>query len=182
MKRAMDRLPDNKLGRPSIYEPQSHPLLAHKYALLGATNEKIAEFFNITVITFENWMRWYIDFFRAVMSGRDIADANVAQSLYNRAVGFEFTEKIYERVLVKDAKGDVVTDPETGERMTELVLKRKMVKHQPADVTAAKFWLWNRTKNNKPEEQWNERYGVDLRTPDGPAAVIILPPKQEITP
>lgn len=175
----MAKLPDNGPGRPPVYEPDSHPILAHKYCLLGCSNERLAEFFNITVITLEEWMRSHPEFSRAVLEARDYADANVAHSTYNRACGYDFVEKAYERVTVRDLKGNPIVDEATGRAKTELVLKRKNIKHIPADIAAAKFWLWNRTKNKPADQQWNDKQSVDIHTPDGPAAVIILPPKQE---
>jgi len=55
-------------------------------------------------------------------------------------------------------------------------------KHMPADIAAVKFWLWNRTKTKSKEEQWSDKQELDLTSGNKPfAAVVILPPKKDVT-
>ena len=63
---------------------------AHNYCLLGATNDELAEFFDVSPSTIDNWIAEPSPISRhAVKSGRVVADAKVARGLYARAVGYD---------------------------------------------------------------------------------------------
>ncbi|GEP57742.1 hypothetical protein [Reyranella soli] len=64
-------------------------MLAHNYCLLGATNEHLGVFFDVTSRTIDNWIAQHPAFAAAVGEGRAIADAGVARGLYQCAVGHE---------------------------------------------------------------------------------------------
>lgn len=121
-------------GRPTLYRPE-YPQQAYKYCLLGATNEKLAMLFEVSVQTIDNWLVEHEEFLGAVKAGRDEADALVAKSLFHRALG-------YEHKAVK-----IVADAKTG--MDHTV---EYVERYPPDTTAAIFWLKNRQR-----EQWREK-------------------------
>jgi len=146
------------MGRPPVYDDTITPMLAFKFCLLGCTNEKLSELLEISIGTVEVWMREKPNFFMAVKEGRDIANANVAKSLYDRACGYEYEEKEYKRTAAIDDSGNLVE---------ELTLVKVVEKHTPADIAAAKFWLWNRTKAKPKEEQWSDKQSIDLSSPDG---------------
>lgn len=76
------------IGRPSSYRPE-YCKLAHNYCLLGATKAQLAQFFEVTSRTIDNWLATIPEFRDEVQRGRNIADAKVADSLYRRAVGYE---------------------------------------------------------------------------------------------
>jgi hypothetical protein len=78
----------NPDGRPTVYRPDCCEQ-AHKYCLLGATNEDLGLLFGVTRRTVDNWLAIHPDFARAVESGRLAADAKVAGGLFARATGFE---------------------------------------------------------------------------------------------
>jgi len=84
------------LGRPTLYDPQLCEQ-AHNYCLLGATNDELAEFFNVSPSTIDNWIARHADFGDAVRRGRVVADSRVARGLYDRAVGYD---RIVERSVV----------------------------------------------------------------------------------
>jgi hypothetical protein len=124
-------------GQPTLYKPD-YCTQAHNYCLLGATNEDLAGFFDVTRRTIDNWIATHPDFAAAVRSGRVVADMRVARCLYERAVGWQ--QKVERTVLHQ------------GE---EKVLKN-IVNHPP-DVRACIFWLRNRRR-----ESWGDR----VRAPD----------------
>lgn len=126
----MSELPIPGPGRNTDYDPSMNDA-ARKLALLGLTNEEMAEFFGIHVSTFYRWMTEWSAFREAVNDGKVIADANVADSLYKRATG-EIVE------LEK-----VVKHHETGEHV---VIKYKS--YIPGDTGAAMNWLKNRRRQN----------------------------------
>jgi len=99
--------------------------LAFKYALLGATVERMAEFFDVTKDRVYKWQVQYPDFKQAIHEGRELADAEVAHSLYKRATGY----------VSKETKVNVVE----GE-----VVKTDIEKEIIPEVGAAKYWLGNR--------------------------------------
>lgn len=137
-------------GRPSLYKPE-YAELAHNYCLLGATNPRLAELFGVSVTTIEAWLRTHKDFSSAVMEGRDAADANVARSLYHRALGYTHPEeKIFNNA---------------GE-----VIRVETVKHYPPDTNAANLWLMNR----RPD-LWRDRKELNVNHSGGVALLPEMP-------
>lgn len=111
-------------GRPSKYKIE-YADQAFRYCLLGATNERMAEFFDVDIHTFDRWWRVHEEFRSAITRGREDADAQVAKSLYQRALGYSHNAVkhfIYE--------GQVV--------------EAHYVEHYPPDTNAASLWLRNR--------------------------------------
>lgn len=131
------------MGRKSAYK-EEYVQLAENYSLLGATDKEMADFFGVTERTLNQWKKDYPEFLQSLKKGKNIADANVASKLYNRAIGYDYEEKHFE---TKPSKKDVPP---------ELVEAKRIKKHVPADTTAAIFWL----KNRQPEK-WRDRKEVD---------------------
>jgi len=122
----------NGPGRPSLYKPE-YADIAHNYCLLGATNDELADFFEVSARTLDDWLKVYPDFAQAVRNGRDAADASIARRLYQRAMGYDYdTQKIFVY------RGEAVKVDHTV--------------HLPPDVGACIFWLRNRRRR-----QWMER-------------------------
>ena len=74
-------------GRPTKYN-QLFNELAYNYTLLGATDQKLAEFLNVTETTINNWKQNYPSFFESIKKGKEKADAKVAESLYKEGDWF----------------------------------------------------------------------------------------------
>ena len=124
-------------GRPANYKKE-YDEQAYKLCLLGATDKEMADFFNVKEQTINNWKKNHPSFFESIKRGKIVADANVAKSLYNRALGYYHPEdKIF------NDNGEPIIVP--------------TVKHYPPDPTAAIFWL----KNRKPAE-WREKRDVQV--------------------
>jgi hypothetical protein len=105
---------------------------------LGATDADLAEAFDVSVVTIDNWKIRYPEFLGPLKAGKAEADDRVERSLYSRAVGYSFnSEKIF---CNKD--GEVTRVP--------------IVEHVPPDVTAQIFWL----KNRDPK-RWRDAWQVD---------------------
>ena len=66
--------------------------LAYNYCLLGATDEDLANFFDVTETTINNWKHAHPTFLESIKRGKHEADATVASSLYHRANGFSHKE------------------------------------------------------------------------------------------
>jgi hypothetical protein len=108
----------------TVYKPDYCPI-AYKFCLLGATNEDLAGLFEVCLSTIGYWLRRYPAFKKAVQEGRDVADADVAHSLLQKAKGF--------------TNPDVKILQVTGEAQ-EVPYNR----YFPPDTQAAIFWLRNR--------------------------------------
>jgi hypothetical protein len=75
-----------------------------RLALLGANNEEMARVMLIPIATLEYWMRTKPGFRQAVEDGKMDADAKVANALFRRAIGYDYTEEVhssYKGVLSK---------------------------------------------------------------------------------
>ncbi len=119
-------------GRPTRYKTE-YCEQAFKLCLLGATDAQLSDFFKISEKTLCNWKKKYPKFLQALKDGKAVADAKVAVSLYERAIGYSHPEdKIF------------------NNNGTPLVVPT--VKHYPPDTTAGIFWL----KNRNPT-QWRDK-------------------------
>lgn len=124
-------------GRSSGYDPSMNDQVT-KLALLGMTDEEMAQFFGVTPQTFYNWQKQFPAFFEAVHAGKDAADAEVAHSLYKKATGITYE---VER-LRKNKEGE-----------SEIV---KLSVYEPPDTAAMKQWLSNRRRQN-----WSDKVQVE---------------------
>lgn len=114
-----------KTGRPSKYIDEFAEQ-ARKLCELGATDAELADFFNVSGSTIDNWKNHHPLFMGALKTGKAALDERVERSLYNRAVGYTFeSEKIQ---VLRD--GEVVRVP--------------IREHVPPDTVACIFWLKNR--------------------------------------
>ena len=124
------------VGRPSKYK-EEYCEQAEKLARLGATNKEMADFFGVTEQTLNNWKNEYGGFFESLKKGKIESDARVADSLYQRAIGYEHPE---DKIFVDKGKPIIVPT----------------IKHYPPDPTAAIFWLKNRRAND-----WRDKREVE---------------------
>jgi hypothetical protein len=123
-------------GRPTKYKPE-FAKQAYKLCLLGATDKRIADFFDVTESTLNLWKQEFPEFSESLKAGKEEADSVVAQSLFHRATGYSHPD-----VDIKLFKGKII--------------KTKLTKHYPPDSTAAIFWL----KNRQPK-QWRDKQEVE---------------------
>ena len=78
---------------PLKYNPAYHDDWAWSLAIKGATDQDIADAFHVSRRTIIRWRQTYPSFNTACQSGKEVADAKVKKSLFERAVGFEYQEK-----------------------------------------------------------------------------------------
>lgn len=138
-------------GAPTKYKAE-YPEQAYKLCLLGHTDEELATYFEVNVDTINEWKKVHPDFSVSIKSGKAIADGNVADRLYQKAMGFEHdSEEI-----------KVMYNKETNEQYIERVPIRKIY---PPDTTAGIFWLKNRQKKywrDKIEHGMTDGEGNDV--------------------
>jgi len=77
-------------GRPTSYRPEYAEQARQAYRL-GACDEDIARLFDVDISTFYRWRHRHEDFAKACVAGRDHADSRVEMSLYQRAIGYDYT-------------------------------------------------------------------------------------------
>lgn len=116
------------MARPTKYLPE-YAEQARKLCQLGATDIQLADFFDVTEKTLNNWKLQNPEFLQSLKLGKEIPDNNVKRSLYSRAVGYSHPD-----VDIKMFEGRII--------------QTEIIKHYPPDTTACIFWL----KNRLPDE------------------------------
>lgn len=124
-------------GRPTLYKSE-YDEQAFKLCLLGATDADLADFFDVNEDTINEWKKVHPTFSESLKKGKLVADANVANRLYQRALGYE-----HEEDEIFNYRGKPVVVP--------------TVKHYPPDATSAIFWLKNRQK-----DKWRDKHDHEL--------------------
>ncbi|MCL4592948.1 transposase [Fusobacterium nucleatum YWH7053] len=108
----------------------------------GLTDEQICNNLNISIQTFYTYKSKYIEFFEAIKKGKEVADIEVENALFKRAIGYKYKEVIKE---VKEID---------GKKSTYI---KEVTKEMPGDVAAQIFWL----KNRKPSK-WKDKQDIDI--------------------
>jgi hypothetical protein len=119
-----------------IYDP-SFCEQAKKLCLLGAIDADIAYFFGVTEMAINNWKKEHPEFLQALREGKEIADAEIGEALFQRAKGYSHPED-----QIFQFQGSPLVVP--------------TIKHYPPDSTALIFWL----KNRRPDK-WRDKAEVD---------------------
>ncbi len=112
---------------------------ARKLCTLGAIDEDLAEFFNVTVRTIYNWKNDYPDFADTLRESKLALDTKVVRSLFERATGYTHTDYKFA------THGGKITDV------------REYQKHYPPETAAIIFWLKNRQPN-----LWRDKQHMEL--------------------
>lgn len=152
MQGSQNGISNNPEGRPTGYRPAFNRQ-AKQLCLLGATDKDLADFFEVDETTINTWKKKHPAFQKAIKSGKQIADAAVAEKLYTRATGFKYTETTFEKAGSKESleittEGDITSNEE--------YVKKVVTKQMPPDTSAAIFWLKNRQKEN-----WRDKHEVE---------------------
>lgn len=131
-KKPPKKKPSGARGRPSAFKPEFIEQV-EKLCKLRATDKEIADFFRVSQQTLNAWKSSRPDFLEALKKGKELADAEVAHSLFQRAVGYSHPD-----VHISNYQGEVTVTPIT--------------KHYPPETVACIFWL----KNRRPD-LWRDR-------------------------
>lgn len=124
-------------GRPTRYTKE-YCVQVYKLCLLGATDKEMASIFDVSEQTLNAWKKDHPEFLESIKRGKADADANVADRLYQRAMGYEHAE---DQIFQFQGKPVIVPT----------------IKHYPPDPTAAIFWLKNRQRG-----KWNDKQEIEL--------------------
>jgi len=129
------------MARPTDYK-QEYAKQAMKLAELGATDQEVADFFDIDVRTVYRWKHDQEEFCQALKAGKDVADDRVERSLYQKAIGYEQEEV---KIFMPQGREEPVYAP----------FRAKVA----PDTTAAIFWLKNRRSQDWRDKQEVEHSG-----------------------
>lgn len=132
-------------GRKNKYITHVQPklILIEGWCREGLIEKDIAKKLGVAYSTFRKYKNEYSALSAALKKGKEIADYEVENSLFKRAVGYEYEEKKVINYINEDG--------------TEREFKREVQKKQvPPDVTAQIFWL----KNRKPDK-WRDKQEIE---------------------
>ena len=151
-------------GRPTKFNPAISKKAA-KLAILGLTDKQMAAALDISERTLNSWKKEFPEFLQSLKAGKEEADAQVAASLLQRALGY------------KHAAVKIFADAKTGAQKVV-----RYTEHYPPDTVACIFWLKNRQpqlwrekpqpddeESEKPESKSFTYNVVDGRREDGNA-------------
>ena len=124
------------MGRPSRYKAE-YADQAYKFCLLGATDARLGEFFEVDEATIHRWKLAHEEFCESIKRGKDVADAEIAQALFHRAKGYS-----HQAVKIFNNQGEIIVEP--------------YIEHYPPDTGAAMAWL----KNRQPK-QWRDKQDIE---------------------
>lgn len=126
--------------RQARYLPDSTPDTIFRLCLLGTTDQEIMAVMRISRATWDDWKHRHIDVRDAINRGRITADADVAHSLYQAAIG-------YQHSAVKIFMPAGATEP----------VYAPYIEHYPPSVQAGSLWL-----RNRQTDRWRERREVNI--------------------
>lgn len=136
------------MGRPTTYKAE-YAKQAERLCRLGATDEEVADFFEVPRRTLTRWQQTNPKLAAAMKLGKEIPDQRVERALYARAVGYDFKAvKIF-----CNSAGEVTEVP--------------YIEHVPPDPKAALQWLFNRKR-----DEWSLR--VEHTGKNGGAIELVL--------
>lgn len=164
-------------GRPTEYKSE-YCEQVEKLCKLGATDKEIADFFDVEESTINNWKIAHPEFLESCKDGKIKADAEVANSLYKRAIGYQYRETTFEKIGPKE---DTIEVGEEGMESveTELYKKKVVVKDMAPDVAAINIWLKNRRgRVDKGAQRWADKVETGFTDNDGndvPVTIFQLP-------
>lgn len=131
------------VGAPTKYRKEYNKQ-AYKFCLLGYTDSELANFFDVSKSTLNLWKKEHQEFKEALRNGKDLADAEIVESLYNRAKGF----------VIEEVKTKTFSSGDIEETVT--------TKYIVGDVGAQKSWLSNRQRSKwrlNPDSQEDDKEG-----------------------
>ena len=145
----MQEFEKNKVGAPTKYN-ENYNEKVYKLCLLGATDKDIADFFDVSESTINNWKLEYPEFLESIKNGKKIADMHLAEKLKNKAEGAIIkTQQAFKKKRVYyDDNGKRCEEEEI-----EII---DLEQEQPPDTTALIFWL----KNRNPEF-WRDKQVIE---------------------
>jgi ATP:corrinoid adenosyltransferase len=147
----------NEGGRPTKYKDE-YAEQAYKLCLLGFTDAELGTYFEVHEDTINEWKKVHEVFSVSVGNGKAKADAEIANSLYERAKGCTITVQQAIKLTTKtpDHNGKI--------SQTEEIEIVDLTQEVPPDTVAAKFWLMNRQPDKWREKTENINRNLNYNT------------------
>ncbi|MFW5436346.1 transposase [Paenibacillus apiarius] len=135
--------------RKNKYQTHVEPklLLVEAWARDGVIDEDIAKKLGVAYSTFREYVKKYSALSAALKKGKEVADVEVENALFRRAIGYQYDE------VTREAVKQI--DEESGEPVTVMVETKRVTKEVQPDVTAQIFWL----KNRRPDK-WRDKQEI----------------------
>lgn len=121
-----------------------------KWAKEGLFDCQIADKMEINKSTFYEWIKTYPEFSNAIKKGKEIADKEIVNALYKRALGYSYKE-IKEEYIADD--NGVIKDKD-GKSKKEITVTYKS---EPPNTAALIYWL-----NNRRPDEWSNKSKLDV--------------------
>lgn len=146
-----------KLGAKPKYKEEY--LLSVRYmAKAGLTEVEIAKQLGIVESTWHLWKKKYPEL-QTALEWKDEPNGRVAKSVFDRANGYQYQEIVQEPPTEKE----IADFKKLGQEPPELITRKVLIKHMPADPTSAIFYLKNRDpKNWKDKQEIEHSGGVEI--------------------
>ena len=135
----------NKPG-PKGYFEESMIEEVFKLARFGMTNKEIAEFYNISVSTFEGYQRKYPEFNGSLQKGRLLDSLKVVASLHKQALGYD----------VEEEQSNYKIDKQGNKTLT---FQKTTTKHIQPNTTACIYIL--KTRHG---DKWMDLYKAEFNS------------------
>ena len=130
------------MARPTKYKKE-YADTVYKLCMLGMIDKELAKFFEVNTDTIYEWRKKYPKFSESCARGKELADAEVAVALFQRATGYSHDDTKFMTVSHGQGEGSSIEAIET-------------VKHYPPEPQAAMFWL-----KNRQGKAWRDKQEVD---------------------
>lgn len=125
---------------------------AKTLSIAGFTQERMAQVFGVSMMTFQSWIDKNPEFLAAINFGRDHADAIIERSLFESAKGYKLKKKRF----------DVLVDGEGAQRVKVTEYEEDQVPHPTSMV----FYLSNRQRS-----RYQRSDPAPVRDPVAPDAI-----------
>lgn len=152
-----------RVGAPSKYK-EEYNKQAYRLCLLGSTDAQLADFFEVNEDTINEWKKVYPEFSESIKEGKVVADAVIAEGLYNRAAGMVITKEVAIKLTTKEPALDAAGEPTRIMKQTERIEIVSIREEVPPETTAGIIWLKNRNPKN-----WKDKQVIEATGPDGEA-------------
>ncbi len=127
-------------------------LLIEAWARDGLTDEDIYKNLDISHDSFYKYKKEHPELTEALKRGKEEVDVIVENSLFKRALGYDF-EEVTQEPLFNPVTGEPILDADGNQKIAVTKIVRKQV---VPDTTAQIFWL----KNRKPKE-WRDKQELE---------------------
>lgn len=124
-------------------------ILVEGWCRNGLTEAQIANNLGISIQTFYTYKKDHIEFLEALKRNKEVADLEVENALFKRALGYSYEE---------------IEETYEGKTLVEKKVKKKKM---APDVTAQIIWL----KNRKPQD-WRDKRDIAIEQEEDKKIVI----------